>query len=92
MLFGCGRTNEQGSESGRITTTFYSLDSSERPIIFVGAPNAPCSIDENSMITMKIKSKGNNMGDLMLDGFRYGAPFRAEQVWSLEGVYKANVE
>ena len=55
-------------------------------LIFVGAPNTPCSIDENSMVTMKIKSKGNNMGDLMLDGFRYmGLYSGAEQAWSLEG-------
>ena len=55
-------------------------------LIFVGAPNAPCSIDENSMVTMKIKSKGNNMGDLVLDGFRYmGLYSGAEQAWSLEG-------
>lgn len=54
-------------------------------LIFVGSPNASCSIDENSMVTMKVKSKGNNMGDLMLDGFRYmGLCSGNEQVWSLE--------
>ncbi|MED5496805.1 MAG: 3'-5' exonuclease, partial [Candidatus Thermoplasmatota archaeon] len=55
-------------------------------LIFVGSPNAPCSIGENSMIAMKINSKGNNMGDLMMDGFRYmGVQSGAEQVWNLDG-------
>jgi hypothetical protein len=55
-------------------------------LIFVGSPNAPCSIDENAMLSMKVNSKGNNMGDLMLDGFRYmGLNSGGEQAWSLEG-------
>ena len=55
-------------------------------LIFVGSPNAPCSIGENSMIAMKINSKGNNMGDLMMDGFRYmGVQSGSEQVWNLDG-------
>ena len=55
-------------------------------LIFVGSPNTPCTIGENSMVTMKINSKGNNMGDLMLDGFRYmGHCSGDQQVWSLEG-------
>lgn len=55
-------------------------------LIFVGSPNAPCSIGEDFMVKMKINSKGNNMGDLMLDGFRYmGLRSGDEQVWSLEG-------
>ncbi len=55
-------------------------------LIFVGSPNTPCSIDENGMLSMKVNSKGNNMGDLMLDGFRYmGLNSGGEQAWSLEG-------
>ena len=55
-------------------------------LIFVGTPNAPCSIGENSRIAMKINSKGNNMGDLMMDGFRYmGVESGEEQVWGLDG-------
>ena len=55
-------------------------------LIFVGSPNTPCTIGENSMVTMKINSKGNNMGDLMLDGFRYMEHCSGnQQVWSLEG-------
>jgi hypothetical protein len=35
---------------------------------------------------MSVNSKGNNMGDLMLDGFRYmGLLFGDEQPWSLNG-------
>ena len=55
-------------------------------LIFVGSPNAPCSIDENALLSMKVNSKGNNMGDLMLDGFRYmGLNSGGDQAWSLEG-------
>ena len=43
-------------------------------LIFVGSPNAPCSISENSRIAMKINSKGNNMGDLMMDCLLYTSP------------------
>ena len=40
----------------------------------------------SSMISMKVNSKGNNMGDLMLDGFRYmGLNSEDEECWSLEG-------
>ena len=55
-------------------------------LIFVGSPNVPCSINENSKLAMKVNSKGNNMGDLLLDGFRYmGLNSQTEQVWSIEG-------
>ena len=61
-------------------------------LIFVGSPNAPCSIGENSMIAMKINSKGNNMGDLMMDGFRYmGVQSGSEQVWNLDDDVHGNV-
>ena len=55
-------------------------------LIFVGSPNVACSIGENSMVAMKVNFKGNNMGDLMLDGFRYmGHHSQHEQPWTLEG-------
>ena len=55
-------------------------------LIFVGSPNIACRLNESSKISMKVNSKGNNMGDLMLDGFRYmGLNSENEQCWSLEG-------
>jgi ATP-dependent exoDNAse (exonuclease V) beta subunit len=55
-------------------------------LIFVGSPNTACSIDEQFLLNMSVNSKGNNMGDLMLDGFRYmGLLSGDEQPWSLTG-------
>ena len=55
-------------------------------LIFVGSPNTACSMGDDSSLNMKVNSKGNNMGDLMLDGFRYmGLVSGNEQSWSLEG-------
>ena len=55
-------------------------------LIFVGSSNTACSINEQFLLTMSVNSKGNNMGDLMLDGFRYmGLLSGNEQPWSLNG-------
>ncbi|MFL2950946.1 MAG: 3'-5' exonuclease, partial [Candidatus Thalassarchaeaceae archaeon] len=55
-------------------------------LIFVGSSNTACSIDEQFLLNMSVNSKGNNMGDLMLDGFRYmGLLSGNEQPWSLTG-------
>ena len=53
-------------------------------LIFVGSPNAPCLLSDDAMVEMKVNAKGNNMGDLMLEGFRYmGLTSGDEQPWSL---------
>ena len=53
-------------------------------LIFVGSSNSPCSMTDDSMVEMKVNAKGNNMGDLMLDGFRYmGLASGDDQPWSL---------
>ena len=53
-------------------------------LIFVGSPNAPCLLSDDAMVEMKVNAKGNNMGDLMLEGFRYmGLASGDEQPWSL---------
>ena len=36
-------------------------------LIFVGSSNSLLN-DDDSMVEMKVNAKGNNMGDLMLDG------------------------
>jgi hypothetical protein len=55
-------------------------------LIFVGSSNTACSFSEESLLNMSVNSKGNNMGDLMLDGFRYmGLLSGDEQAWSLNG-------
>ena len=53
-------------------------------LIFVGSPNTACTINEQFLLNMSVNAKGNNMGDLMLDGFRYmGLLSGDEQPWSL---------
>ena len=61
-------------------------------LIFVGSPNKPCSMNVDSTIEMKINYKGNNMGDFMLDGFRYmGLHSEQDQPWVLDGDVQGEV-